>query len=246
MNLEDQYCGNSSILVISLLPLYKVWQHRRNIVESLQDASDELSFTQNILKRDSKNYHAWQYRQWVIKKFNLWSNEFDYIEQLLDQDVRNNSAWNQRFFCLSNKLSQVEEVQAILCAEIDYTLVKIALCIDNESSWNYLRALVSRHVELNKSGGDYPRNVLDFCTNKMATLADDERSPFLISFIIDYNYLQCKKMMPDVEKRVECASLVNQSIGLLDSLASKYDTIRVNYWNYLASKWREEFSHIIS
>ena len=51
----------------------------------MNDPSEELQFTQQILNKDSKNYHAWQYRQWVIKKFGLWGEELEFIKELLDK-----------------------------------------------------------------------------------------------------------------------------------------------------------------
>ena len=48
----------------------QVWQHRRQIVEWLnEDGEGELRFCKIILSGDEKNYHAWQHRQWVIEKF---------------------------------------------------------------------------------------------------------------------------------------------------------------------------------
>lgn len=35
----------------------------------LDDPSNELEFTADILDMDSKNYHAWQYRQWVLTAY---------------------------------------------------------------------------------------------------------------------------------------------------------------------------------
>lgn len=37
------------------------------VVEWLNDPSEELQFTSEILVQDAKNYHAWQHRQWVIQ-----------------------------------------------------------------------------------------------------------------------------------------------------------------------------------
>lgn len=37
------------------------------MVEWLNDPSEELQFTCEILVQDAKNYHAWQHRQWVIQ-----------------------------------------------------------------------------------------------------------------------------------------------------------------------------------
>jgi protein farnesyltransferase/geranylgeranyltransferase type-1 subunit alpha len=48
---------------------YQVWHHRRVIVEWLNDATQELVLTMNILNLDAKNYHAWQHRQWAIKEY---------------------------------------------------------------------------------------------------------------------------------------------------------------------------------
>lgn len=234
--------------------MFKVWQHRRNIVEKLKDPSDELTFTQNILKRDSKNYHAWQYRQWAIKHFSLWSRaEFDYVEHLVDQDVRNNSAWNQRYFCLANKLSSDDSttIRATLDREVDYTLNKIATCVDNESAWNYLRALVSRFADLgDETISVYPQNVVDFCMGKLNSGKEDESSPFLLAFVVDYNYYLCKNALKNEkdlseEKKNEIGKLVKSSIELLESLANRLDTIRVNYWNFLIAKWKQEFKFFI-
>ena len=44
-------------------------QHRRALVEALNDGSKELRLTEMILSQDAKNYHAWQHRQWAIRSF---------------------------------------------------------------------------------------------------------------------------------------------------------------------------------
>jgi protein farnesyltransferase/geranylgeranyltransferase type-1 subunit alpha len=48
---------------------YQEWHHRRVIVEWLNNATQELVLTMNILNLDAKNYHAWQHRQWAIKEY---------------------------------------------------------------------------------------------------------------------------------------------------------------------------------
>ena len=236
---------------------YQVWEHRKNVVDLLQDPSQELFFTQQIIKKDSKNYHAWQYRQWVIKNFALWSNELDYIDELLDQDIRNNSAWNQRYFYLSNRnnLNSADSVK-VLNEEIEFCLNKIDLCIDNESSWNYLRAIVNNLISLSAvEGGEffYPQKVIEFCSRKMITDKEDERSPFLLSFVVEYNSARVKHLMGKLKQNLgnsdgiksEIKGLVKKSIEILESLGTRYDTIRVNYWNYLISKLRQEYSDYV-
>lgn len=225
---------------------YQVWQHRRNIIELLQQPDEELAFTEEILRRDSKNYHAWQYRQWVIKTFNLWDNELNYINDLITVDVRNNSAWNQRYFYFSN-MHDLNQDEHILNNEIDFTLNKINSCIDNESSWNYLRALISNLV---KKTGNYPENVMEFCRLKLSADKEEELSPFLISFKVDYNLVKSKDLLRRINSSEEAndglklntRTYVKESIEYLSALASKHDTIRANYWNYLISKWKQEFS----
>lgn len=224
---------------------YQVWQHRRNIIEILQEPGKELDFTQEILKRDSKNYHAWQYRQWAIKYFNLWDNELAYINDLLTVDVRNNSAWNQRYFYIAN-MHNLNQDKEVLNREIDFCLEKINVCIDNESSWNFLRALVNHHIKITN---EYPEKVAEFCRIKLSSENDDEWSPFLISFKVDHNYAKSKGMLKKIPTsdqtdilRQNIKTYVKESIDYLNLLATKYDTIRANYWNFLSSKWKQEFN----
>jgi protein farnesyltransferase/geranylgeranyltransferase type-1 subunit alpha len=239
---------------------YQVWQHRRNIVEYLHDAKHELLFTEQILKKDSKNYHAWQYRQWVIKAFGLWQNELDYINELIDADIRNNSAWNQRYFYTShvNELTKPESM-SVLKSEIEYCLNKIDLCIDNESSWNYLRAIINHLCDLNEDPTKtlYPQNVIDFCERKFVSEKEDDRSPFLISFMVDCNLFKARAIVKKTkasqstetfninDDKQALKELIKNSIEMLESLGAKYDTIRVNYWNYLILKWKNEFADYV-
>jgi len=234
---------------------YQVWQHRRNIVELIDDPSEELNFTQQILKKDSKNYHAWQYRQWAIKKFGLWNDEIDYINQLLDKDIRNNSAWNQRYFLISNT-NDLNQTSAndILLREVDFCLEKLEKCIDNESSWNYLRGLISHFTIIAKDenvSSIYPEKIIDFCNSKFISPKDENKSPFLISFLVDYKMIKAKQLKNELAEKQQddlketLKNLVNSSIEMLQLLVERYDTIRHNYWNYLISKWKQEFAEYL-
>jgi len=232
---------------------YQVWQHRRNIVELLNDPSQELLFTRQILNKDSKNYHAWQYRQWAIRKFNLWDTELEFINSLLDVDIRNNSAWNQRYFLISNTNELNGSMSTeVLNKEIEFCLEKIDKCVDNESSWNYLRGLVTHLGSISTSENAYtayPNKVIEFCMNKVRSEREDQKSPFLTAFLVDYNYLKAKDLLKldalDQANNESLKSLVKTSIEMLESLACKYDVIRVNFWNYLISKWKKEFAQFV-
>ena len=118
---------------------YQVWQHRRVLVEWLQDPSSELRLTEIVLAMDQKNYHAWQHRQWVLLAFNLFDQELTFINRLLEEDVRNNSAWNQRFYVINQTTGWTPEV---VRREVEFTMEKISLVKRNESAWNYLRVSV--------------------------------------------------------------------------------------------------------
>jgi protein farnesyltransferase/geranylgeranyltransferase type-1 subunit alpha len=239
---------------------------RRNIVELLKDPSAELEFTKKIIRKDSKNYHAWQYRQWVIKAFNLWSSELNYVNELLKEDVRNNSAWNQRYFYLKNNydLSKSESID-ILNEEIEFSLEKIDHCIDNESSWNYLRAIVNHLIDIYSLerkkldlNNNYLTKVNEFCDKKFQSNTEDDRSPFLLSYIVEMNMVKVEELIAYLEElddennkeeqnKVlnELKKLVNSSIEILDLLSTKFDTIRASYWNYQVSKWKSNYSKYI-
>lgn len=114
---------------------YQIWHHRREVVTLLNDGSLELGFTALALREDAKNYHAWAHRQWALRTFQLWSGELAFLDSLLAQDVRNNSAWNQRWFVLCHTKSVSTQ------EDMEFCLAKIRTAVNNESPWNYLRAL---------------------------------------------------------------------------------------------------------
>jgi protein farnesyltransferase/geranylgeranyltransferase type-1 subunit alpha len=228
---------------------YQVWQHRRCIIDFLKDPSEELAFIMGILNHDSKNYHAWQYRQYIIKCYDLWEGELEYVENLINRDIRNNSAWNQRYFCINNTqdTSNVE----IINQELNYCKEKLLKCIDNESVWNYLKAFL-RNLEV------YPIDFVDFCFDLFKNTKDDEKSPFLCSFICDsyeIKILEWVKLIDsneikDVEKINELKLNIkvnfNNSLEILEQLKSKYDLMREKYWLYVIRRWEKKYSSFIN
>ncbi len=99
---------------------------------------------------------------------------------------------------------------------------------------------------LDKPSLVYPKNVIEFCAGKMASPNDDDKSPFLIAFLVEYNFIKAKEIKKELNQKSEnlkseMISLVENSIEMLNSLSQKYDTIRQKYWNYLISKWKQEF-----
>lgn len=122
---------------------YQIWNHRVFVTNILcSPVLEEISFVNQMLILDSKNYHAWGYRQMVIRNNDLFALELEDVERFLDQDVYNNSAWNQRFFCIRN-------LSIDLSNELQYCLSKLRVASRNESCWSYIRGVADlKGVEL--------------------------------------------------------------------------------------------------
>jgi len=157
--------------------------------------------------------------------------------------------------------------------EIDFCLNKIQKCIDNESSWNYLRGLIMHlniisslffkfspvlkiwtnlncflFIYLDDDQDCYPQNIISFCRDKINNEKEIDKSPFLIAFLVDYNFLNAKKLKKQLLEAhqddliANLKNLIKTSVELLQSLIDSYDVIRHSYWKYLISKWNLEFS----
>ncbi|KAI9311590.1 protein prenylyltransferase [Dichotomocladium elegans] len=191
---------------------YQIWHYRQVIVDKLGDGSRELNFINRIVDEDSKNYHAWSYRQWVVNRFNLWDGEMQYTDDLLVYDVRNNSAWNHRYYVLFSRPGGVTEED--LENEIDFVKHKIRQAPNNPSPWSYLSGL------LEASSKPFSR-ISEF----LFELRDKEiKSPHLLSMLIDMYEAQAKE---------NPGSQVNpDAIQICDDLATRFDVIRRNYWQY--------------
>nr|CAD7432297.1 unnamed protein product [Timema monikensis] len=196
---------------------YQVWHHRGVIVNWLQEPSQELQVTRMSLNQDAKNYHAWQHRQWVLHKFNLFDNELAYVDTLLEEDIRNNSAWNHRYFVINNTTGFTKD---ILDREIAYSLDKIKKVTCNESSWNYLRGLLIHH----EKGLSRNERVIEFCEELYTS---GIRSPYLLGFLVDI-YGSMEKGDGDKPHTFQ------KALEICDALAKEYDTIRREYWNFIA------------
>ncbi|KAF7286777.1 hypothetical protein GWI33_004399 [Rhynchophorus ferrugineus] len=218
LNEELEYIGK---VILKQTKNYQVWHHRRIIVEWLQDPSKEKYLTEKSLSEDAKNYHAWQHRQWVIKTYNLYDGELEYVDQLLQDDVKNNSAWNQRYFVVNNTTGFTQET---LNREIDYTLGKIRILMENESAWNYLRGLLLH----DKGGLSRNEKVTDFCET---FYEQGNRSPFLLALIVDICSEKITNNGGGDGNNVYTSARAKE---LCNALATQYDTIRAKYWLHIS------------
>jgi len=151
----------------------------------------------------------------------LYENELEYVEKLLSEDVRNNSAWNQRYFIVSNTTGFPD---IVVQREVCFTITKIKLVKNNESSWNYLRGVLF-HDKRGLSGNSI---VTSFCEE---LYKNSNRTSYLLALIID----MCNEA---VVKGSE-SNLYNtqRGIELCKAMADKYDKIRSKYWTYMMNKF---------
>ncbi|KAI9660866.1 MAG: CAAX geranylgeranyltransferase alpha subunit [Trizodia sp. TS-e1964] len=190
---------------------YQIWHHRQTIMQQLGDPAGETDFIAKMFLKDSKNYHVWSYRQWLVRRFRLWDTELPDIEALLARDVRNNSAWNHRYFVVFGREDGAAVSEEVVEREIAYTHNAIALAPQNPSPWNYLRGVLRR---VGRPASSQLGFVLPF-----APL--DEPSAIRSSHALDF----LADVFAEEGRKADAAQA-------LELLATTYDPIRANYWNY--------------
>ena len=174
-----------------------------------------MSFVEDILREDSKNYHAWGHRQWVLKTYSSWEGELDFVARLLRQDVRNNSAWNQRYFVLQATADLASP--ELLAAEVEFAERHLILAPSNPSPWNYLRGL------LEPIGYDTVPRVRVMCEERAAEGGAEGGEVMAIGLLVD---VLIGSGQPEELERARrlCATLCER------------DPIRAAYWTWRCSR----------
>ncbi|KAF2630661.1 farnesyltransferas-like protein [Macroventuria anomochaeta] len=193
---------------------YQIWHHRQTIIDALGSPEGEAEFVSQMLEKDEKNYHVWSYRQWLVKRFDLFDNleELQWTESMIDADVRNNSAWNHRYYLVIGGREGHAPSEEVTKREIEYTKEAIRKASQNQSPWNYLKGIL-RAAQLPKS------TIKSFATEFADLEApDDVYSSHALDLLADI-YAEEENNKESAEKA-------------LDLLATRYDPIRANYWNY--------------
>ncbi|KAL6709676.1 CAAX geranylgeranyltransferase alpha subunit [Coniothyrium glycines] len=192
---------------------YQIWHHRHTIIDALGSPEGEAEFISTMLEQDSKNYHVWSYRQWLVKRFDLFDEpeELKWTHSMIAADVRNNSAWNHRYYLVVGGPGG-KPSQEIAKREIEYTEAAIRKAPQNQSPWNYLLGIV-RAAELPKSS--LKSFALEFAD---VDKPDDIYSSHALDLLADI-YAEEENNRDNAEKA-------------LDLLATRYDPIRANYWNF--------------
>lgn len=222
---------------------YQIWHHRQILIENLFTtissdpsaiqslATSETEFMTKMFDEDSKNYHVWSYRQYLVRKLDLFCEaELKSIEKLLGDDVRNNSAWSHRFFVVfsdpkySSPESKATEYDAkipkeIIDREIEFAKAATFEAPQNQSPWNYIRGVL-------RKGGRKLNSLESFAEEFVKLPTDGEigsenvRSSHALDFLVD------------AWSEEGSAEKIKKADLALTLLATKYDRIRENYWEW--------------
>ncbi|CAD8136219.1 unnamed protein product [Paramecium octaurelia] len=196
--------------------VYQIWEHRRQVIEELNDFKGEVEFLHKIFDEDNKNYHGWSYRVWLCERFKIYDTELVDVQYYLDEDIGNNSAWNYRYFLLS-------KMPLDFNAELEYIKNAIRLKQDNEAAWNYLRGWFKMFKFKNDQENPYKTyvqfnlkdfNLLEFLNEVGFT------NRFALSLKIQY-------LLQDGKYK--------DAIDICDNLQN-LDLIRIKYWQYMKNQ----------
>lgn len=202
-------------------------------------ALSELEFLKEMLDQDTKNYHVWSYRQYLVRKLGMFdmAEEMQIIETMILEDIRNNSAWCHRFFLVFANprhctIPEIPVTQAdpkvpteVIEREIKYTMPKIEESPQNQSSWNYLKGVITR-------GGRDPVDMEMFCQQFVDELGNEEnedvRSTYALEMLAE---IWAKKGGNENLKLADLA---------LTRLAEKWDRVRAGYWGWRKKCFAED------
>lgn len=220
---------------------YQIWHHRQLLLDHFvpliagDDAAvkalarSESAFLATMLAEDTKNYHVWSYRQYMVRRLGHWGpQELGAAQSLIEEDVRNNSAWSHRFFLVFQNpdastpgCGPVEHdpkvPAATIAREINYAKEKMALAPQNQSPWNYLRAVLA------KAGKklDSEQALAEGFVSGLGTDEESVRSSHALDYLADVY-----AAAGDTVRAKLC----------LQRLSEKWDPIREGYWTYRAQQ----------
>lgn len=230
-------------VALEYLKNYQIWHHRHLLAEEhytaiakdavavASFAAAERDFLDRMLNEDSKNYHVWSYRTWLVGKFGLHgdADELAATAGIIDMDPRNNSAWSHRFFLVFSNpayatpgLAATEPDPALPAIVVDseerYAQDQARRAPQNQSAWNYLRAVLVK-------GGRPLSTLHDFVCNFVSGLDKGEDvEKVTSSYALDLL----------AEIFVENGDVIKADL-CLRRLAERWDPVRAGYW-----EWRRE------
>lgn len=129
---------------------------------------------------------------------------------MIEDDVRNNSAWNHRYYLVEGRKEKPSE--EIIQREIEYAKTAIRKAPQNQSPWNYILGII-------RAAGLPLSTLKDFVLEFADVLRPDE---VYSSHALD--------VLADIYAAEDSSK--ESARKALELLATKYDRIRANYWNF--------------
>lgn len=125
---------------------YTVWLLRRKLIENLKkDIHQELTFLEEQIEENQKNYQVWYHRQIMIQWLNDPTGEKEFIERMLQLDSKNYHAWQYRQWLL--------DTFKLYDGELDLCDRLLEEDCRNNSAWN------QRYYAIEKTTGFTPEVV---------------------------------------------------------------------------------------
>lgn len=116
-----------------------------DITNKIMDVwKDELSFTNDCLKKNQKSYSVWQHRIWILSKMpkSAYEKEIMICNSLLAKDERNFHCWDYRSY-ISDVVADRD-----LEKEFEFTTEKIRSNFSNFSAWHRRHKLLLRGLAM--------------------------------------------------------------------------------------------------
>lgn len=241
--LAEEYSERTLLLtdhVIGLVPgHYTVWQYRLQIVKLLgKDILQELSWCDDVLLENQKNYQIWHYRQCVIEHY-CASHDFDasveyaIIDTMLVEDNKNYHVWSYRKWL-------VQRFDLFNLRELQFVDHMLTVDVRNNSAWNHRFLLMSHNNALelekeiqfcSKAIALLPQNALAW--NYLQGLLNSKHTPLLTISPLVAQYRDVSTALLQISAKINKQQNHKDAhrIDLLQLLQK--DPIRANYYHHL-------------
>ncbi|KAK3743716.1 hypothetical protein QZH41_012384 [Actinostola sp. cb2023] len=193
--------GPNPVVAIAYSDRFRdVYDYFRAILKSGEMSERALALTEEAINLNAANYTVWHYRRLLLKALNQdLIEELNYVSTVIEEQPKNYQVW--------------------------FIMELIEKVPNNESAWNYLKGVLSKHG-LSKYPG------LKDTLVEMYTRGID--SPYLMATLIDIyeEELENKKAEPRT---------LDKAVELCQKLSTDVDYIRREYWNYVCRGLQSKF-----